>query len=261
MIQRRAPIDHKLTVTKYYNWAKWAADPEASPMFDGSETSLSGNGAYIAELPLFENSPILPRGHGGGCIHTGPFSEFRVNLGPVAAYWPDIPHNPDAVFAKTHRIPGGRGYNPRCIRRDISKRVSMFATSDANVTDLITNNKDYTSFQKALEATPSRTGLAGVHFGGHYTYGGDPGGDFYMSPGDPAFWFHHASVDRTWWTWQNLDPGKRTHEIGMTITMNNKPPSREGSLDDFVDMGINGREYRGRDLVSTIAGPFCYIYD
>ncbi|KAE9968346.1 hypothetical protein BLS_005896 [Venturia inaequalis] len=195
----------------YYNWAKWAHDPEASPMFDGSDTSLSGNGEYIAKLPLFDDAPVLPRGHGGGCIHSGPFSNFSVNLGPIAAYWQDVPQNPDAASARLDHNPGGRGYNPRCIRRDISKRLSMFATSDANVTDLITNNNDYTSFQKALEATPSRAGYMGVHFGGHYTYGGDPGGDFYLSPGDPVFYFHHASVDRTWWTWQNLEPETRPH--------------------------------------------------
>jgi tyrosinase len=230
-------------------------------MFDGSETSLSGNGVYIANLTLFNDSPILPRGHGGGCVVSGPFANFTVNLGPVAAYWQEVPQNPDAVSAKMHRIPGGRGYNPRCLRRDISKQVSMHATSDANVTDLITNNDDYTSFQTALEATPARTGITGVHFGGHYTYGGDPGGDFYMSPGDPAFWLHHASVDRTWWTWQNLKPETRMYEVGMTLTMNNNPPSRKGELDDVVDMGLNGGKYRVRDLVSSLGGPFCYIYE
>ncbi|TID22477.1 Di-copper centre-containing protein [Venturia nashicola] len=230
-------------------------------MFDGSDTSLSGNGHYIAELPLFDDAPVLPRGHGGGCIHSGPFANFSVNLGPIAAYWQDVPQNPDATSARLLRIPGGRSYNPRCIRRDISKRVSMFATSDANVTDLITNSIDYTSFQKALEATPSRAGYTGVHFGGHYTYGGDPGGDFYLSTGDPAFWFHHASVDRTWWTWQNLEPETRPWEVGLTWTRNNQPPSRSGSLDDALDMGVNGREYRVRDLVNTLSGPFCYIYE
>jgi tyrosinase len=27
----------------------------------------------------------------------------------------------------------------------------------------------------------------GVHAGGHFTIAGDPAGDFYTSPGDPAF--------------------------------------------------------------------------
>lgn len=233
-------------------------------MFDGSETSLSGNGAYVANLTPFDDAPSLPRGQGGGCVHSGPFTNFTVNLGPVSALWKEVVENPDANAAKMHRIPGGRSYNPRCLRRDIVKQVSMHATSDSNVTDLITNNNDYTSFQTALEAVPnsiSTPGVAGVHFGGHYTFGGDPGGDFYTSPGDPAFWLHHASIDRTWWTWQNLKPGARTYEVGMTLTMYNFPPSRKGVLDDVVDLGVNGGEFRVRDLASSLGGPFCYVYE
>jgi tyrosinase len=234
-------------------------------MLDGSETSMSGNGAYIANLTPTDDAPVLPpRGQGGGCVQSGPFTNFTVNLGPIATLWKEIPENPDAVSAKLHRIPGGRGYNPRCLRRDILKQLSMYATSDANVTDLITNNNDYTSFQTAFESVPNATDKAvpaGVHFGGHYTWGGDPGGDFFTSPGDPAFWLHHASIDRTWWTWQNLKPETRTYEVGMTLTMNNQPPSRKGELDDGVDLGLNGREYRVRDLVNSLGGPFCYVYE
>jgi tyrosinase len=230
-------------------------------MFDGSATSISGNGEYVSNLTLFDDSPVLPRGHGGGCVNTGPFTNFTVNLGPVAPYWQEIHPNPDAYSARQHKIAGGRSYNPRCLRRDISKRVSMFATSDTNVTDLITNNNDYTSFQRALEATPGRTGITGIHFGGHYTYGGDPGGDFFTSPGDPVFWLHHAAIDRTWWTWQNLKPEIRTWEVGMTVTMNDIPPGRRGTLDDGIDLGINGGEWRVRDLVSSLGGPFCYVYE
>lgn len=47
-------------------------------------------------------------------------------------------------------------------------------------------------------------GSRGVHSGGHYTIGGDAGSDFYNSPADPAFYFHHRTIDRVW-TWQNLD--------------------------------------------------------
>lgn len=35
--------------------------------------------------------------------------------------------------------------------------------------------------------------------------GGDPGGDFHWSPLDPAFYLHHAQVDRLYFVWQNLD--------------------------------------------------------
>jgi hypothetical protein len=35
----------------------------------------------------------------------------------------------------------------------------------------------------------------------HYTIGGDPGGDLFTSPGDPAFWAHHSQMDRMWTIW------------------------------------------------------------
>jgi tyrosinase len=29
-----------------------------------------------------------------------------------------------------------------------------------------------------------------------------------ISPNDPAFWFHHAQVDRVWAKWQENNPGE-----------------------------------------------------
>ncbi|PQE09193.1 tyrosinase central domain-containing protein [Rutstroemia sp. NJR-2017a BBW] len=64
----------------YWNWARYAADPIHSPLFDGSRTSMSGNGLYYnytgVLLPL---SPppnnLIPPGVGGGCVTTGPFKK------------------------------------------------------------------------------------------------------------------------------------------------------------------------------------------
>jgi len=65
----------------YYNWPKWASDPAKSPMFDGSDTSMSGDGVYIPGrsntcIPMPALCGIsLPPGNGGGCIKSGPFKE------------------------------------------------------------------------------------------------------------------------------------------------------------------------------------------
>ena len=100
----------------------------------------------------------------------------------------------------------------------------------------------------------------GVHAAGHFTIGGDPGGDFYTSPGDPTFFLHHAQVDRTWWMWQNQDPAHRTYAVAGTITFSNTPPSRNATLDDLIDLGVKGDAIKLRDTMSTLAGPFCYVY-
>lgn len=100
-----------------------------------------------------------------------------------------------------------------------------------------------------------------MHNGGHYTWGGDAGGDFYNSPADPAFWFHHAMIDRTWWVWQNQDLKKRTNVVAGTLTFLNQPPTRNATLDDTMGLGYVGQpNITIKDAQSTLGGPFCYIY-
>ena len=69
---------------------------------------------------------------------------------------------------------------------------------------------------------------------------GDPGGDLFASPGDPMFFLHHAQIDRTYWTWQIQDLAARQYQLAGTITLNNNPPSRNGTLEDILNMGVNG---------------------
>lgn len=97
-------------------------------------------------------------------------------------------------------------------------------------------------------------------FTGHYTIGGDPGGDFFGSPGDPAFWLHHAQIDRVWWIWQNQNLPERQNAISGTITLSNVPPSRNGTLDDLLDLGVLGDVRTIGEVMDTTGGPFCYIY-
>jgi tyrosinase len=64
----------------YWNWAKTAASGlEDSPMLDGSDFSMSGNGEVVAgqgEVVIANTGPPnirLPHGTGGGCVKSGPF--------------------------------------------------------------------------------------------------------------------------------------------------------------------------------------------
>lgn len=54
---------------QYWDWGRWAQDPEKSPIFDGSETSMSGNGKKVSH----RGTSFAPAGNGGGCVETGPF--------------------------------------------------------------------------------------------------------------------------------------------------------------------------------------------
>ena len=165
----------------YINWGKYAKDLYNAPLFDGSDTSMSNNGAYDKRangtwIPSPDN-PVLriPRGRGGGCVTEGPFKNMTVNLGPAGGVLPYVTPNPD---------PSGLGYNPRCLRRDSSAWASKHASTDDKSVDLITKNKRIANFQLVMQGR-FNIGLPelGVHTAGHFWVGGDPGGDFFASPG------------------------------------------------------------------------------
>ncbi|KAI4682793.1 uncharacterized protein J4E84_007258 [Alternaria hordeiaustralica] len=241
----------------YYNWDQWADNPKASPFFDGSDTSMSGDGAYIANrtsvcFPSIEQCYIqLQPGSGGGCVTSGPFKDWTINLGPLAAVsLPPPTPNPQ---------PNGLGYNPRCLSRDISLQSSA-ETRDSVVAALIKDNTTITSFQTVLGGEFAQ-GKMGPHVGGHNTIGGDAGSDFINSPADPAFFAHHAMVDRVYWTWQNLDLEARKEAIaGGTSGVGDG--GEPGTLEDVITLGewVGVGNVTIRGAMSTVGGPLCYVY-
>lgn len=240
----------------YWNWGKYAYDPLNSPLFDGSNYSMSGNGEYVPHgctegLPTDLN--CIPPGSGGGCVVTGPFANLTVNLGPVS---PSL----DVPGIINYTSSNDLAYNPRCLRRDISAWVSSNWTTDWQSYDLITNYQDILSFENRMQGNFT-AGFYGVHTGGHFTIGGDPGGDLFASPGDPAFFLHHAQIDRTWWIWQNLNATARLYAFeGGTSTLDptGSPP---GKLTDPIIMGSLADTITNFDGMSTTTGPYCYYYE
>jgi tyrosinase len=218
---------------------------------------MSGNGVYVSNrtntcIPSPDACGVsLPPGTGGGCVKSGPFKNWTVNLGPVAPVLLPVLPNPEPWT--------GLGYNPRCLRRDMN-RAAAASTRDSEVASLIKNSADFLAFTNTMQGDFA-AGFLGVHTGGHFTIGGDPGGDLFVSPADPAFFLHHGMIDRTWWTWQNLDVEKRRFALAGTITVNNSPPSRNATLEDPIELGfvgVEGTTIRGAS--DTLSGPFCYTY-
>jgi tyrosinase len=78
----------------YWHWSKYlGTDPKSWPMFDNSETSISGNGTQTGEECA--------------CVNEGPFKDWKITLGPSPNGW-GCSRNPRD---------DGFGYNPRCIER------------------------------------------------------------------------------------------------------------------------------------------------
>ncbi|GKT52465.1 tyrosine--tRNA ligase, cytoplasmic [Colletotrichum spaethianum] len=61
----------------YWNWLKNQDDLTKSSVFDGSDTSLSGDGTYLKHNGSVSGAGaiFLPSGKGGGCVSTGPFKK------------------------------------------------------------------------------------------------------------------------------------------------------------------------------------------
>jgi tyrosinase len=141
---------------------------EGSPIWDGSATSMSGNGAPVSgkgDIIITANDlppVILPSGSGGGCVTSGPFKNMSVNLGPIFLPIPGggTESNPNGPFA----------FNPRCLKRDLTDAInSQFATAP-RIVDLILRRKTVEDFQMTMQGIPG-SGDIGVHGGGHFTIG------------------------------------------------------------------------------------------
>jgi len=171
---------------------------------------------------------------------------MTVRLGPVSPMAnPAPPRNPRS---------DGFGSNPRCLRRDLGPYLTTRYTTTAIITALINNQKTVGAFQDTMQSG------TGVHGSAHFTIGSDPGGDFYTSPNDPAFWLLHGMIDRVWTIWQSQDLNNRMQVIAGGTSMFGGGATQK--LTDNINLGIlTDKVYQIKDLVSVVDGPFCYVYE
>ena len=231
-------------VFPYWEWGLDCADMDKSPVFDGSEYSLGGNGVFVPNHRAGIGG--AKPGTGGGCLKSGPFSNYTVNMGPVGSLNP-------------------LKYNPRCIKRDLNSDICKKWATLKLTTEPILNAKDITIFQALVQgdgrwSEAAKLGPA-VHGGGHYAISGDPGGDFYFSPLEPGFYLHHGNIDRMHFIWQNLDWENR-QTISGTNTMFNSPPTAEAVMSDPMVFEPINRNVTIGQTIDTVGGtPLCYVYE
>ncbi|KAK4196119.1 hypothetical protein QBC40DRAFT_287894 [Triangularia verruculosa] len=245
----------------YWEWGLDIAGPHLSPVFDGSDTSLGGDGEFIPNRQPFKIpfiDPLTPEiivqpGTGGGCVTTGPFVDHRVRLGP---------------FNMTETFPvepeDGREDNPRCLLRDLNKGGIERWASFRNSTELILGYDDIFGFHVNAEGDPRWVPQKpmGIHGGGHSAIGGIGGhaGDPVISPYDPAFWLTHGQLDRIYWIWQMLDLPNRSDVFG-TGTWLNIPPSPNVTVEDSIDVLPHQPSRKLKELMNSVTGsPFCFVY-
>jgi len=83
--------------------------------------------------------------------------------------------------------------------------------------------------------------------------------DPFTAPNDPAFFLHHAQVDRVFWIWQMQDFTNRKGVFG-TQTLMDMPPSPNTTVEDFLDVAPLNGDVKIKDMMNTVGGPLCYVY-
>lgn len=109
----------------------------------------------------------------------------------------------------------------------VTRSIGMFGglPSAASVTAAMGNNT-FSGFAPALE---------GIHNSGHVWVGGSMG-IVPTAPADPAFWMHHAEIDRIWAEWQTQNPGEDPPLAGAASIMDPWPET-EADTRDTASMG------------------------
>lgn len=235
---------------RYWNWALSAGDLGSSPEFDGSPTSLSGNGDPIVPYPI--QAANTTSNLTGGCVTTGPFANTQVHL-------PDL----NAQRAAGVLQPSFFNYEPRCFARAFNNTSSGLFLNQGAV-DRLLDSPDIRAFQFNMDGRETReippNGFIGPHSAGHQSLGPIMG-DFFASPQDPAFYLHHGMVDRTWALWQAKDEETRLTALYGTSSNFNDPTTPNVTLDTQLTFGILSEPKAIGELMSTSDHGLCYEYD
>lgn len=235
---------------RYWNWPIWADNLAASPLFDCSDSSLSGDGEYNpGEENIETDGVILPRGTGGGCVRCGPFEDMKLHMGPFSPHLTSLTEIPAPGF----------DYNPRCLNRSLNNFIGSHYTNET-IVDRLLASTDIVEFQTRMDHWPPRPdGVLGVHGGGHFSIGATLG-DLFVSPQDPAFMLHHSMIDRLWAMWQARDDRNRRHALNGTSTINNPTWGTPVSLDTMMEFGILDRSRPVGEAMDPERHGYCYSY-
>ncbi|KAL9630317.1 MAG: hypothetical protein Q9164_006482 [Protoblastenia rupestris] len=225
----------------------------ASSLFDGSPTSLGGDGYYNASNPSTTNGNYTPpASYGGGCVHTGPFAN-------TAVHFRNFP-----PLGSINSLPADTlDYQPHCLKRNLNSAILSNSNSEDDINQVLQSNS-MAEFQHRMDSIFYPSGANspnyGVHAGGHGAVGGDMS-DFFASAADPVFWLHHSMIDKIWTQWQAADPKNRQFALNGTNYLLNPPNTTAVSVNYKQDFGYLDLPWALGDLMDVTKGPFCYKYE
>ncbi|KUJ17276.1 Di-copper centre-containing protein [Mollisia scopiformis] len=222
-----------------------------SPLFDNTY-GLGGNGPYIADVSSNITFPVqtptvIPGRTGGGCVEVGPFANMTINMGMGL----DL------------------SYNPHCMRRDFSPTLVAEAFSNAYYEAALAS-ENFQELNQNIQGYSFEISGMRLHAALHIGVGGQVGdeADMWSSPGDPIFWFIHASLDRLWNNWQRECWETRQSEIMGPDTIFAYPfdffgeiPYTNITLDYELEYEHFGSNVRIGDIMDVEAPNLCYTYE
>ncbi|KXN70854.1 Di-copper centre-containing protein, partial [Conidiobolus coronatus NRRL 28638] len=183
----------------------------------------------VHNSPVLTNSYIGGNGDGGRGwdLTSGPFGNMPVN-------YPD-PHKLKRCY---HRTDGGRRFP--------SPTIDPFPDT-VRMNAIVNQYESFSDFAWNLE----------LHHGYLHVLLGDFEGDLGppQSPNDPAFFLHHANIDRYWWQWQ-----RRHSDRAYDYEGQHYDPPKSGNANDNMSFAGTLDEVPVYAMFDTTAYPYCYTY-
>ncbi|EME79543.1 uncharacterized protein MYCFIDRAFT_120322, partial [Pseudocercospora fijiensis CIRAD86] len=216
----------------YWHWSKYLDRPiNTWPLFDNSETSISGNGTQTG-----------PR---CACVMSGPMASWTINLGPQGF---------DSWGCKRNPRSDGLGYNPSCIERTFNLRALDSVQYDQVLRLDLTMSPDVNRFAQLIELeSPS------VHNAPHLFMGGSQS-DVTFSSQDPWFNFHHGMLDFVFSVWQSLDWNARTTSLPEVRFLGNMP-TPYADLNTIINLSPVFANITVRQAMWPNKNNYCYRYE
>lgn len=129
---------------------------------DGLSLNYTAADTVVAKTTTLNETVYLPAGSGGGCVTTGPFANYTVNMGPAGL---TVVDEPDAVdWAYPFQ------YNPRCLTRSLTDYANQRYANATSVLNLVREPPTVIEFLRLIDGDLSLPEV-GVHGGGHWSLG------------------------------------------------------------------------------------------